>query len=323
MSKKEEKKQKPSRQQASFPSAPTLFRVVGLSNTFEQTLAGVFRSSATQLGRDELLAAERIRQAQTLAQVVALSGQTPGVAQIAWIRRMNEFGVEALPAIARRLKSAQSIVDKDEQHIAVERMIGALRRLGPPGGLALLECFNNLDDYCQSLSSVTLGVMGVAPASEVIWRYYQRVKKQAGESHVIGALWGLINLHHPQVDEAVAELLNSGQPYAEAYPFAALAGGTLCVRPLAFRLGDALGDKELYDGERDDILMALAGIGQRLGPDAFAAALREISDDEELVKAIAGLPEARTPEDVAQYFQMYFKNPDEMLAGPSEVSDAS
>ncbi|MCL4507761.1 MAG: hypothetical protein M1434_01885 [Chloroflexi bacterium] len=303
-----------------LPSPQTLFRIVGLRKDFDKTLQSVYRATSAQPTSQEGAAFQRIVEATSATDVVRLASLSRGVAQLVWVQRMTEFGDAAVPAIVRRLKSSQSIFDEDERHIVVERLIGALKRLGTPGGQALLDCFNNLDDYCQSLAAVTLGVLNVEAARDAIWRFFQRVRKYPQPDYLVGALWGLLDLQHPQADEVMAELMNSGRFFAEQYPLAALGGGTACVQPLIRRLSGAIVGAERYKDERDDILLALAAIGHRLGLEAYRAVLNEYVKPEQTVNSIVDVAVQNTPERIAGYFKMYFAPidlPEEAVAGGS------
>lgn len=308
-----------SRENVTLPSPQTLYRIVGLRKDFDKTLQSVYHATSAQPTTQEGAAFKRIVEATCAADVVRLAALSRGVAQLAWVQRMNEFGDAAIPSIVRRLKSSQSVADEDERHIVVERLIGALKRLGPPGGQALLDCFNNLDDYCQSLAAVTLGVLRVEAARDTIWRFFQRVRKNPQPDHLVGALWGLLELQHPQVDEAMAGLMNDGRFFAEQYPFMALGGGKACVQPLTQRLSGAVVGAERYKDERDDILLALAAIGHRLGLEAYRAVLNEVVEPEQTVDSIVDVAVQSTPERIAGYFKMYFApiDPPEKTAGES------
>jgi hypothetical protein len=300
-----------------FPSAQTLFRVVGLGPDFEKMLESVFQQTAKTFSPQELVASRRIQQAQTPFQAVTLTIESRGLAQMTWTQRMNEFGAAAIPAMVRRLKSSQSIREEDDRHIVVERIIGALARLGQPGGQALWECFNNLDDYSQSMACVALGLLHIDAASDAIWRYYQRVRASASQqrehNYVVGALWGLIDLQHPQVDAALAALLADPMwpLFAEQYGFAARAGGVACVPPLVARLHTSSTGQGRYKDENADVMMALIGMGQRLGADSFAALLRECIDNEDGVLEIVAAVVSRSAEDVRDYFALYYTNPNQ------------
>ena len=116
-----------------LPSPQTLFRIVGLRKDFDKTLQSVYRATSAQPTSQEGAAFQRIVEATSATDVVRLASLSLGVAQLVWVQRMTEFGDAAVPAIVRRLKSSQSIFDEDERHIVVERLIGALKRLGTPG----------------------------------------------------------------------------------------------------------------------------------------------------------------------------------------------
>ena len=79
------------------------------------------------------------------------------------------------------------------------------------------------------------------PAAETVWRYFQSIKDGADVGAITGALWGLIDLRHPQVDEALAAILDTDVQFTEQYNLVAHAGGPACVRSLAHRLNKALG----------------------------------------------------------------------------------
>ena len=109
----------------------------------------------------------------------------------------------------------------------------------------------------------------------------------------------------------MAELL-AAEPellFAELYPFAALAGGGACVGPLTARFVAALEGRDHYDGERDDILMALAAIGQRIGQEEYKSLLHGLLESEDSANLIANVAVERPPQEVAHYFQMYTERP--------------
>ncbi|HEY3289281.1 MAG TPA: hypothetical protein VGK87_04055 [Anaerolineae bacterium] len=290
------------------PTTQTFYRLVGLRQDYDKTLQSVYRIADAQPSGEEGLAFRRIIEATNPADVVRMTTLSRGVAQLAWTQRMNEFGAAALPHIVRRLKSSQSIFNPDERHIVTERLIGALRRMGAMGGQALFECFNNLDAYGQSLACVALGILKTEPAIEPVWRFYQRVKTDADTGLIVGALWGLIGLRDERVDEIMADLMKAGRIYAEQIPFAALAGGESTLRALAHRLSVAVA-KDHHKDERDDILMAIAAIGHRLGMERLRSVLDDCVEPAATVQSIIDIVERTPPERVATYFKMYFTEP--------------
>ncbi len=284
-------------------SAQTLFRLLALDPQAEEALNSIYASKKP----DETMPIQlqgliNIGKAQNPIQLIAVTHQSLGVAQRAWFKRMSGFGTEAIPAITRRLKSSQSITDERERHLIVERMLVALFKLGEPGAQAILECFNSLDTYSQSLACVTLGTLHYQPAADAVWRYYERIKEEADLGALCGALWGLIDLQHPQTDEALAWLLDTDLQFTEQYNQVAHAGGTACVQSLVHRLNVALADTHPDEGERYEILFVLAAIGYRLGEEQFQAVLRDAIEPEESVAAIVSMLHQYTPEAVAKHF---------------------
>ncbi len=286
-------------------SAQTLFRMLALDPKAEEALHAIYASRKyDEKSVVELQALVAIGKAQNPTQLIALATQSFGVAQQAWFRRMASFGAEALPAMTRRLRSSQSIANVQERHLIVERILAALFKLGQPGAQAILECFNNLDTYCQSLACVALGKLNYAPAGEAVWQFFQRIKDEADLGAITGALWGLADLHHPQFDPALAGVMNSGVQFNEQYNLAARAGGPACVGALARRLNEALQEGAEGGGEHEryEILFALTAIGHRLGEEQYRVLLNDIIEPEESVSAIMELLHKHSPQEVAQHF---------------------
>ncbi len=296
------------------PSTQTFYRLAGLRKDFDKTLQSVYRLTDAKAEGEEGEAFKRIIEATNPTDIVRMAPLSRGVAQLAWTQRMNEFGMDALPHIVRRMKSSQSIPDEAVRHIVIERLIGALRRLDEPGGQALLQCFNNLDTYGQSLACVALGLMQIQEATQTMARFYSRVKDSPDSGPIVGALWGLIDVQHPQVDEWMAELMRAGLFFAEQYAFASLRGGEQTLRELVRRLAvctqsGASATNERYSGERDDILMALTAIGYRLGAETYRARLDACVEPAESVQSILDVSERASPERIARYFKMYYEEP--------------
>jgi hypothetical protein len=284
-------------------SAQTLFRLLALDPQAEEALHSIYAAKKPdETTPMELQALVNIAKAQTPIQLVAVTNQSLGVAQQAWFKRMSRFGAEAIPALTRRLKSSQSLSHERERHLVVERMLVALFKLGKPGAQAILDSFNSLDTYSQSLASVTLGALHYQPAADTIWGYFQRIKDEADLGAITGAFWGLIDLQHPQTDEALAAILSNDVHFTEQYNLVAHAGGAACIRALAQRLNVALADARPDEQERYEILFVLAAIGHRLGEESFQAILRDAIEPEESVAAIVGMLHQYTPEAVAKHF---------------------
>src|SRR5690242_12092095 len=147
-------------------SAQTLFRVLALDPRAEEALHSIYAAQKMDATSPaELQALVSIGKAANPTQLIALATLSFGVAQQAWYKRMASFGAEAVTAMTRRLKSSQSIANVQERHLIVERILVSLFKLGDPGAQAIVECFNNLDTYSQSLACVTLGKLHYQPAN--------------------------------------------------------------------------------------------------------------------------------------------------------------
>jgi hypothetical protein len=283
-------------------SAQTLFRMLALDPKAEEALHAIYASkNHDESSTVELQALVNIGKAQNPVQLISLTTQSFGVAQQAWYKRMATFGAEALPPMTRRLKSSQSIANVQERHLIVERILVALYKMGEPGAQAILDCFNNLDVYCQSLAAVALGKLNYQPATDTVWSFFQRVKGEADLGAITGALWGLADLQHPQADQALADVMNAGAQFTEQYNLVARAGGPACVKALAHRLNRALQD-EADERERYEILFALTAIGHRLGQEQYQALLSDIVEPEESVSAIVELMHKHSAQEVAAHF---------------------
>ena len=103
--------------------------------------------------------------------------------------------------------------------------------------------------------------------------------------------------------------MDAGCIFAEQYPFASLGGGEATLRGLTRRLGAAVAE-ERYGGERDDVLMALASIGHRLGMERYRALLDEYVEPAGTVQSIMDVAERASPIRIANYFKMYYTEPD-------------
>ncbi len=285
-------------------SAQTLYRMLALDPKAEEALHAIYASkNPDETTPAELQALVNIGRAQTPVQLTALAVQSFGVAQQAWYKRMAAFGAQALPAMVRRLKSSQSITHVQERHLIVERILVALFKMGQPGAQAILECFTNLDTYCQSLACVTLGRLNYEPASDAVWRFFQSVKGEADMGALTGALWGLADLHHTRADEAVAEVISTGVQFNEQYNLAARAGGPACVQALAHRLYLTLQDG-VDERERSEVLFALTAVGHRLGEGPYRALLNGIIEPQESVDAIIDLLHKHSQQEVAEHFDL-------------------
>ncbi len=121
------------------PSAQTVFRATLYD---EQSRATVDR--ATEMLKAELWERDgkvvfQINRAKTAEEVVDLAPLALGLAESAWRKRMRaDYGLDAVPLLAQRLKASQAIADDKERDIVRERLIAALRWNGDAGAEALV-----------------------------------------------------------------------------------------------------------------------------------------------------------------------------------------
>jgi len=256
---------------------------------------------------------ERVARAQHPRELIQMAGGALGIFRQVWAERLTSFGQAGTQAIATRLLSSQSIADEETADKTVEDLIYALWYSKAPNAVStLLSCFNSLDVYGQSIACVALGLMGDPVASDVIWRYFQRVKP-AGQgatgrdTDFIGALWGLIELSDPRATDALAEAVLPGMDFYELPGFAARVGDARVVGPLV-----VFGASDPED--RDDYTMALAGIAQRIGREATVQAVFSAfnADSSELKRHEAATQFTDmlfrySPEDVVNYFEPFYK----------------
>ncbi|MGQ9677634.1 MAG: hypothetical protein ACUVX1_18390 [Chloroflexota bacterium] len=209
----------------------------------------------------------RIRSARSVDELLDLLPLATGLAEATWYKRMDEVGPEAVPVIVERLRTFKSIPGQEIRDATLEKLIAVLRWRGEAGGRALLEVFDALEDYGKSLACVVLGLLGVQESADKLWTFYRRVESRRSETFFVGPLWGLIDLKDARAGDALLGLIQTRRLFCELFPFLSLAGDQRAVIPLA-KLATALtGD------DRGDTLMALIGIGHRIGREALLAEL--------------------------------------------------
>lgn len=265
------KKKKPAKQ--SIPLLQTAFFFQLTNSELLQRVEAALKSTAPDL--EEQVTIESIRKAQTPFMLLGLAEYARGIARIEWATRMDQFGLAAIPALQRGLRISQSKYEAKELNDVVEQYIAALARLGSSSGEALLECFNSLDDHGQSLACVTFGVLHTQKASDIVWRYYQRIKDSNDVGLVVGALFGLVYLSHPQVDEALAEAMREHEACSEFYALAAMAGRRDCAWALVMHMVHADIASETFENERLEAQVAMSAVAERIGLEEFRAVLKE------------------------------------------------
>jgi len=298
-----------------FPCAQTLCRI----NLFDRHIYRALRKVPTGikpllLARDGE-AIDRVKQATTAAELLDVAPMAIGLAETAWEERMQRLGPEVLPLIVERLQQSGTMGDADARTRLREKLISHLRWHGDGGAEALVVAFDALDDYGRSLACVVLGLLKAGDAAEPIWDYYQKVARNPRESYLVGALWGLIDLQDERAGAAVAELLQRGHALYERFGFAALAGDARAIGPLFQTLARGQAD------EPEDVVMAIAAIGHRIGREALSAEIARVlpaSRPPEEAGTVADQILARTASDVEEYFSLYLRGPT-----PEDIAEAT
>ena len=289
---------------AHVPSAATLFRFHVLDPETMDLIDKAVSFLKPLLWARDGKAVRRIQRAETAEELLELLPLASGLGEPAWRERMGQFEAEVVPLISERLKTARDIQDEDLQDMTLDALIGELRRRGDAGAKVLLECFDVLSDYGQSLACVALGLLGEQAAADRIWRFYQRVVRNRRETYFVGALWGLIDLADERAGGALADLLAQRQYFYELFGFLSLAGDVHSV--------DSLAD-EIFRRPDDDKLepmMALIGVAHRAGRDAMVAELEKHTSPDETREDSESLADellAQPLSDVQEYFELFYR----------------
>jgi hypothetical protein len=214
------------------PSAATLFRF----GVLDPTTTGLM-DKATAILKPVLWArdgeiVQQIRRARTAEEVIDLVTLARGLGEPEWQKRMRQFGPEVVPIISERLRTVKEIREEDLRDMTVEKLIGVLRWHGGAGAQVLLERFDALNDYGQSLACVMLGLLEEQEGADRIWHFCQKTARNRRESYFVGALWGLIDLKDERVGLALVQLLKSKHFFYELFGFFSLAGDARAVLPL-------------------------------------------------------------------------------------------
>jgi hypothetical protein len=240
----------------------------------EETLGEALRVFQPAIWQRDCQAVLRIEQAPDIEATLDLTPGAMGLADIAWAKRMRQFGPDAADTIAARIKGDWlSAYPKDRSGIQ-ERLIGALRWCDDRGVAALLSCWESLDDYGRSLAAMVLGLLGAHQSADRLWACYQTTRSAAKDLFV-GPLWGLIDLGDNRAADALVELLDDQREYYEKYGFVSRVGDHRVVLPLVFEL--LRGVEEI----KPDVMWALTGVAHRLGRDVLHQQMTGDSDAQE------------------------------------------
>ena len=291
-----------------FPSAQTMYRCHLLDPRVGETVAQTaarLNQDIRDRDRENVL---RIERAGTVDELLDLVPVASGTATPSWRRRMRQFGQEAVYPIAQRLRHTREIEDRHRRSMTYELLLSALRWKEETGASALLDCFDVLSPYGQSLACVSLGVLDAGRAIPTIWAYYESVWEDTGENYLVGALWGLIDLQDPRVADALSVLLVSGRYFFELFGFLSLAGDVEAVVPLLLL---SMSDTEMNEMVPEQAAMALLSIAHRIGRDSLWAEFEQAGAGrkdrqrqlEGFVDSIMSIP----PETAEKYFSLFYR----------------
>jgi hypothetical protein len=298
-----------------IPSAQTLFRSHLLDPQVEELIAQATAQVSPETWERDRENAERIEQAATVEALLDLIPIASGTAEPSWHRRMGQFGPEAVPLIVSRLKRASGIEDDHLHSLTYEHLLSALRWKGEPAAVALLDCFDDLDEYGKSLACISLGLalsgaegqLDAQDAADTIWAFYESVK-DVREDYFVGALWGLIDLKDPRAADALADLLWEGRYFYELFGFLSLAGDARAVLPLLL-LGTVGGVSNNEIGQH--AAMALLSIGHRIGRDALLAEFQkagpQTARQQREREGMADDILAASPRKAEEYFALFYR----------------
>ena len=240
----------------------------------EETVGEALRVFQPDIWQRDGQAVLRIEQAPDIEATLDLTPGAMGLADVAWAKRMRQFGPDAADAIALRIKGDWLSAYPKERSGIQERLIGALRWCDDRGVAVLLSSWDSLDDFGRSLAAMVLGLLGAHQSADRLWACYQTTRS-ASKDLFVGPLWGLIDLGDNRAADALVELLEDKREFYEIYGFVSRAGDQRLVLPLI---------SELLFGVEDikpDVMWALTGVAHRLGRDAFHQLLTGDSDAQE------------------------------------------
>lgn len=285
-----------------FPSAATFLRFTIFDTDSHGLLNAALGKFMPLLRLRDGKNIAQIKRAKTAVELVDLAVIATGAAEPAWHERVRQLDTaELVPIIAQRLPALAKIQDTNKQDKLTEKYIGALRWHGNPAARALLQHFNGLHLYGQSVACVVLGLLGNEVAGDKIWHFYRKVVGNRQESYFIGALWGLIDLQDQRAGQALVDLLRRRRHFYELFGFLALAGDERAVLPLLEQMARAVEDDYINE------MMALLSISHRIGREALIDVLSETSMTEEQAVTAADNILARPAKVAEEYFALFFR----------------
>ncbi|MCP4696119.1 MAG: hypothetical protein GY862_04625 [Gammaproteobacteria bacterium] len=247
-----------------FPSVQTMCLTTQLRAETQAVFSEAAAAMDTSLLKDCSEDIERIKNVQTVEELVESASAARRLAEHKWYEQVRRFGSDAASPIAERLKNLQSFYDENDRDRLTERLIAGLRWCGAAGAEALLDCFDCVDDYGRSLICVMLGLLEAKTAGDRIWEYYQTVKNEREENFFVGALWGLICLEDKRAANALFDLaMEKHTSFYEFLGFASRAGDHRLAAPLLTMLLEKNGREN--EKIHSEIMSAVICIAHRNG----------------------------------------------------------
>jgi len=257
------------------PSQFTLFRHQIFDEMAREVLLEMHQRIKPRVWQRDRTAVQRIARAQNLEELLDLASIAVGLGQDAWEARLLEFDVgESLVGIAARLRQAHERIKNDRERLQVyQTLIRALRWRDNAGAQVLLDCFPALDAYGKSLACVVFGLVKEKAATDSIWEFYLQSHGGKGE-HILGALWGLVDLGDRRAISALVDQLKSGRWNYELFGWLSMRGDATTVAPLMQAIVQSPKAVRLQP------MMAMIGVAQRVGRAAFEAEVRAAFPEE-------------------------------------------
>ncbi len=291
------------------PSPATLFRM----RVYDQAASDLVRRAKEKLApilqlRDQTKIF-KIRHARTVEDLLDLSPQATGLAKDAWHERMREFGKDALPLIADALRQIYRLDDRELRQRLYILLLTELRWQGASGVQALMQCWENLDDFARSLGCVVMGLAEWHDGLGLIWAFYQQARGSPQEQTFIGALWAMLDLGDARLANELHEFLEHGTIFYELFGFLARAGQARSLGPLL----DYAAERGSPGGFEPWI--AAVGIAYRIGRAAVieslakyaAEAESDLDETRRQAEEAASMLLSNPPQMTRQVFPMFYR----------------
>lgn len=206
------------------PSPATLFRMRVYDRAADDLVRRAKESLAPILRLRDGAKIAKIRRAPSVEDLLDLSPQATGLAKEAWHERMRAFGNEALSPIVGALRQIIQLDDEEMRQRLYILLITELRWRGDDGVLALMQCWEDLDNFAKSLGCVVIGLANWEAGSELVWTFYRQAQRSLPEQNFVGALWAMLDLGDARLANELHEFLERRVVFYELFGFLARAG---------------------------------------------------------------------------------------------------